>query len=163
MEIKIDEFYKRLATEVMMSMSDVYYDDLIGYRWQIPESDFFNDIVGYVSVDDWDEKNVKEIEKEISKGLSALHEFMGGFYVCNYEDEDGEGHITIKGTYPDDQYAQYYDDSDYPETDFDAYDISSAIRELCSEFYITLYGTFTIIEGEVSTTYDEHGDVVKDN
>ena len=38
-----------------------------------------------------------------------------------------------------------------------------AIRELCSEFYITLYGTFTIIEGEVSTTYDEHGDVVKDN
>ena len=30
MEIKIDEFYKRLATEVMMSMSDVYYDDLIG-------------------------------------------------------------------------------------------------------------------------------------
>ena len=78
-------------------------------------------------------------------------------------DDDGEGHITIKGTYPDDQYAEYYDDSDYPETDFDAYDISSAIRELCSEFYITLYGTFTIIEGEVSTTYDEHGDVVKDN
>ena len=28
MEIKKDEFYKRLATEVMMSMSDVYYDDL---------------------------------------------------------------------------------------------------------------------------------------
>ena len=90
MEIKKDEFYKRLATEVMMSMSDVYYDDLIGYRWQIPESDFFNDVVGYVSIDDWDEKNVKEIEKEISKGLSALHEFMGGFYVCNYEDEDGD-------------------------------------------------------------------------
>ena len=71
-------------------------------------------------------------------------------------DDDGEGHMTIKGTYPDDQALEV-------ETDFDAYDISSAIRELCSEFYITLYGTFTIIEGEVSTTYNDNGDVVKDN
>tara|TARA_B110000438_G_scaffold141735_1_gene136766 strand:- start:1697 stop:2059 length:363 start_codon:yes stop_codon:yes gene_type:complete len=75
-------------------------------------------------------------------------------------DDDGEGHMTIEGTYPDDQFSE---DFGYPETDFDAYDISSAINELCSEFYVTLNGTFTIIEGEVSTTYNDNGEVVKDN
>lgn len=90
MEIKIDEFHKRLATKVRMSMNDVYSDDLIGYGWQISENDFFKDVVDYVSVDDWDEKNVKEIEKEIEEGLSDLHEFMGGFYVCNYSNDDGD-------------------------------------------------------------------------
>ena len=98
--------------------------------------------------------------------IDTMYEFMAEgkedskyAVVGKHMDDDGEGHMTIEGTYPDDHYEDY----EYPETDFDAYDISSAIRELCSEFYITLYGTFTIIEGEVSTTYNDNGDVVKDN
>tara|TARA_Y100000748_G_scaffold277616_1_gene254709 strand:- start:765 stop:1223 length:459 start_codon:yes stop_codon:yes gene_type:complete len=89
MEIKIDEFYKRLATVVRISMNEDYADSLIGYGWQIPENDFFNDFKGYVTVGDWNDKDINYIEKEIEEGLSDLHEFLMDFYTCAYEDNDG--------------------------------------------------------------------------
>ena len=75
MEIKIDEFYKRLATVVRISMNEDYADSLIGYGWQIPENDFFNDFKGYVTVGDWNDlKSMVRKSADDDRAYQALEE-----------------------------------------------------------------------------------------
>ena len=72
-------------------------------------------------------------------------------------DDDGEGHLTIDGTYPDDLFSDDTPDEEYPETNFDENDIDSALGELRTEYDIIFSGTFSIIDDGVAVKFDEFG------
>ena len=112
-----------------------------------------------VSVERFEEDEIVNMQEFMDDGKEDSKYAVVGLNVA----DDGKGHMTIEGTYPDDHYSDDYEYDEPPQTDFDAYDISSAINELCLEFNVTLNGTFTIIEGEVSIAYDDSGKVVKEN
>ena len=92
MEIKIDKLVKRLSAQLRLSMDETYSDTLIGYGWQIPENDFFNDVMNYVGdrLSDGDKLKKESIESEITYGINGLDEHMRNFYVSQYENDDGD-------------------------------------------------------------------------
>ena len=77
-------------------------------------------IFNLISSDKFDEHTIDTMYEFMDDGNEESRYAVVGKNI----DDDGEGHLTIKGTYPDDHYEDY----EYPETDFGKYDIHSALE-----------------------------------